>query len=247
MRFDRPTPLRKEVYDYLRELLISGRLKAGEFVNQAELMAKLDVSRTPLRDSLMQLEAEGFVSIIPCKGVVVNPLTRDVIRNIYQISGALEAAAFEMVFPMVGELELKRMEEIIERTEALIAEGDYSRCHENNLAFHEVALNLCDNAELLRILRSNRERLYHFPIWATRELSSESADLSLWEREYWVQHRRLLALFARGTAREVADYVRYVHWAFEEVERPIISFYCLDEGTGEQNAEAAEIKALIRT
>ncbi|MDR3254652.1 MAG: GntR family transcriptional regulator [Synergistaceae bacterium] len=223
----RSDPLRRQVYDYLRDMLISGNLRAGEFVNQSELMSTLGVSRTPLRDSLMQLEAEGFVSIIPCRGVMINPLTLEDIRCIYQIGGALEAAVCESVFPFVGPGELRSMTGIIEETERLMNDGDYSSCHENNSAFHEIILGLCDNAELLKILRITRERLYNFPGSEIQSLSPDRDDLARWESEYWRQHRHIVGIFKNGTAIEMFDYIRRVHWAFDEMEKSIQSFYHL--------------------
>jgi DNA-binding GntR family transcriptional regulator len=237
MTLYRSEPLRKQVYDYLRELLISGQLKSGDFINQAELIATLGISRTPLRDSLMQLEAEGFVSIIPSKGVRINPLTRDAVKNIYQISGALEAAAFESVFRLVTEERLNRLEELTCETESLMNKGDFSQCHKNNVTFHETILELCDNKELLKMLRSSRQRLYHFPGVQTPDLSTAVAQLTSWEREYWVQHHKIVALYRKGTPREVADYIRYVHWDFEGVEESIALFYRLANGGGEAMPE----------
>jgi DNA-binding GntR family transcriptional regulator len=239
MTLYRSDPLRKQVYDYLRELLISGRLKAGDFINQAELTATLGISRTPLRDSLMQLEAEGFVSIIPCKGVRINPLTRDAVKNIYQIAGALEAAAFESVFHLVTKERLNELEELTRKTESLMERGDFGLCHENNVAFHETILELCDNGELLKMLRRSRQRLYHFPGVRTPDLSTAAVKLTSWEREYWAQHHRIIALFREGTPREVADYIRYVHWDFEGVEDRIALFYRLANGGAGNDRDSA--------
>ncbi|GHT00815.1 GntR family transcriptional regulator [Synergistales bacterium] len=223
----RPSPLRKQVYDHLRELLISDRLKPGDFINQAELIANLGVSRTPLRESLMQLEAEGFVSIIPCRGVRINPLTLDGIRHIYQISGALESAALEAIFPLMRKERLDILTEITRRTEVLMKNGNFSACHENDVTFHETVLELCDNEELLKMLRRSRERLYHFSDIGAHNLSETRPDLAIWEREYWAQHRKIISIFQNGAAREIADYVRYVHWDFDGVKAQITAFYQL--------------------
>ena len=231
MTLYRSDPLRKQVYDYLREQMVSGRLKAGDFINQAELISRLGVSRTPLRDSLMQLEAEGFVSIIPCRGVQIRPLTRDAIRNIYQISGALEAAAFEQAFPGMEQERLDELVELVAETEVRMSQGDFEACSGNNQLFHEKILELCDNEELLKMLRCSRERLYRFPGGATRDFSA-AEDLASWEKEYWEQHRKIIDIFRTGTARELGDYMRYVHWDFEGAEDRIAAFYGLDDADG---------------
>ncbi|MGH9323583.1 MAG: GntR family transcriptional regulator, partial [Vicinamibacteria bacterium] len=76
--------LREQVYDYLRERLNRGDLLPGVTVDLAKLSRKLGVSKTPLRFALFQLENEGFVTILPRRGCVVNVLTLDEIRSIYQ-------------------------------------------------------------------------------------------------------------------------------------------------------------------
>ena len=76
---------------------LEGRLRPGAFLNLNDISRELGMSRTPLRDALFQLESEGFVTIFPRRGVVVNSLTLEKIRNIYEILGALESAALLLV------------------------------------------------------------------------------------------------------------------------------------------------------
>ena len=89
--------LKEQVYDYLRVQMNEGRLRPGAFLNLNDISRELGMSRTPLRDALFQLESEGFVTIFPRRGVVVNTLTLEKIRNIYEILGALESAALLLV------------------------------------------------------------------------------------------------------------------------------------------------------
>ena len=84
--------LREQVYEYLRELMQYGKLKPGDFINMNQLSNELGISKTPLRDALIQLEAEGFVTFFPRRGVMVNLLTLQDIKDYYQIIGALEGA-----------------------------------------------------------------------------------------------------------------------------------------------------------
>jgi len=94
--------LKEQVYDYLRDQLRSGQILPGSAVNLDETSRKLGVSRTPLRDALLQLESEGFVTIYPRRGVIVNLLSLGDIRNYYQIIGALESTAILQAFDKIG-------------------------------------------------------------------------------------------------------------------------------------------------
>ena len=101
--------LREQVYEYLRDAINRGDLHPGSFLDQRRLSESLGISKTPLRDALIQLETEGFVSILPRRGVVVNELTLDDIRHIYEIVGALEGVALVSVADRLGDAELERM------------------------------------------------------------------------------------------------------------------------------------------
>lgn len=67
--------LREQVYDYLREELYAGRVLPNSSLNLKALSTHLGVSITPLRDALLRMDQEGFVTILPRKGVIVNSLT----------------------------------------------------------------------------------------------------------------------------------------------------------------------------
>lgn len=66
--------LRERVYQYLKDAMSAGKLRYGEFLDQDSICETLEVSKTPLRDALIRLEAEGFVTILPRKGVYINPI-----------------------------------------------------------------------------------------------------------------------------------------------------------------------------
>lgn len=68
---------------YVREAVISGRLRENEYIRPEELAATLEISVTPAREGLLTLEGEGFVSMVPRKGFVIAPLDADDIRDIY--------------------------------------------------------------------------------------------------------------------------------------------------------------------
>ncbi len=84
--------LREQVYEYLRNEMITGGLVPGSTINLNRIAEQLGISKTPLRDALIHLELEGFVTILPRKGVMVNALTlEDVSVLLQQTFGWLDA------------------------------------------------------------------------------------------------------------------------------------------------------------
>ena len=82
--------LREKVYKYLRRELARGNLRYESFIDQNKICEHLGVSRAPLRDALIQLEAERFVKILPRRGVRINKLSMEDIRNSYDVLAAVD-------------------------------------------------------------------------------------------------------------------------------------------------------------
>jgi len=83
--------LREQVYEYLRKQMSLGIMVPGSVINIGEIAQQLGISKTPLRDALIHLEVEGFVSILPRRGVVVNTLgmedVSEVVKSVVRIRG----------------------------------------------------------------------------------------------------------------------------------------------------------------
>ena len=212
--------LKEQVYDYLREKLRSGEILPGSAINLDETSRKLGVSRTPLRDALLQLESEGFVTIYPRRGVIVNLLSLGDIKNYYQIIGALESTAILQAFNEIGENEIRAMEGIIEDMKKAIESDDFDLYYEKNLALHDVYLTLCGNENLVRIVRAMKRRLYDFP--------RQRGFIKEWEVASIAEHIELLQLLKLRKAAEAAAYIRDIHWSYEVQERYINRYYALE-------------------
>src|SRR5512139_1060822 len=98
--------LKEQVYEYLREQMRHGRILPGSAIDMEETSKKLGVSKTPLRDALLQLEMEDFVTILPRRMVVVNGLSEQNIRDYYEIIGALESMALLKAFDKLQAAEI---------------------------------------------------------------------------------------------------------------------------------------------
>jgi len=213
--------LREQVYDHLRQLLNCGDLRPGAFLDLEALEARLGVSRTPLRDALLQLEAEGFVEILPRKGVRVRPLAREDVRHLYEIIGALEGAALLAAFPRLGRGEAATLRRLNREMKRAVEAGNFDRYYERNLAFHDVFLDRCDNERLVRLVRALKQRLYDWP--------RRRGFVKAWERASVGEHAAFARLVAKGMARAAADHLRDVHWSYAVQERFVEAYYFASE------------------
>ncbi len=210
-------PLRERVYAYLRDRINTHQLGGGEFLDLDGIGTELGMSRTPLRDALFQLESEGFVTIFPRRGVMVNNLKLKTIRDIYEIIGALESAALISVALKIEDRDVMRMHELNDTMEAALQRGDSEAYYRMNVLFHDVFLDKSDNAELVRHARIQRERLYDFP--RTRGFLKE------WDESNLSEHREMVRMLDVRNFNAAAEYLRDVHWSFSVQERFIRKYY----------------------
>lgn len=101
--------LKDKAYYELKELIISGKLEANERVDEDLLSKSLKVSRTPVREAINRLEQEGWIHIVPRKGMFVNNISLKEINDIFQVRNNLEPIILEMAFYKIDRDELKSL------------------------------------------------------------------------------------------------------------------------------------------
>jgi DNA-binding GntR family transcriptional regulator len=223
-------PLREQVYLRLKDQITRGLLHTGEFLDLRRLEEDMGTSRTPLRDALIQLESEGFVSILPRRGVRVNGLTLDDIRHLYEMIGALEGVTVGSVFDRLGRRHLRKMRSLNDRMREAIDADRFDEYYDLNLDFHDVFLGLSDNARLVRTVEIFKARLYDFP--------RRDRFVKEWEVRSTGEHADFVDLLERGDSRGAADFMRDVHWSFA-VQEPYVREYYF-AGRDDDDSPAAE-------
>jgi DNA-binding GntR family transcriptional regulator len=218
------TSLAAMVYEDLRRRLNSGGLRPGQFIDLSALGRELGMSRTPLRDAMIRLELEGFVTVYPRRGVMVRSLDLADIRDIYQIVGALEASVVERMALRFRVSDADRMDAFRAGMAESLAADDFDAYYSANLGFHDVYLDLSDNKDLVGHVRTLKERLYDFP--------RRSQYVKEWELDSTAEHAEIVGRLRASDFKGAAAYIRDVHWNFEVQERYIRTYYFASGGGG---------------
>lgn len=195
--------LRTQVYEHLREELKKNNLKPGMLLTISQLSKQMGINRTPLREALLQLQAEGFVTLLPQRGIRINELSREDLENIYEIMGALDSKAMLSVFDRITLAHVDRMKQINEQMYQTVAEPEENRYFDLNTDFHNVYLDLSENTMLLDQLNILRQRLFKFG--SSGEWIEKVRPLN------YTEHLKLIELIERKHARAAADFIRDVH------------------------------------
>jgi GntR family transcriptional regulator, rspAB operon transcriptional repressor len=102
--------LRETVYEQLRADVISCKLAPGAEIREAELAARFDMSKSPVRDALMRLEREGLVITLPRQGYRVAPVSLGDVLDMFHLRAALERACIERIVARASDEQLKSLD-----------------------------------------------------------------------------------------------------------------------------------------
>lgn len=182
------------VVEILREAIFDGVLQPSTWLREKELAQELSVSRTPVRDALRRLAAEGLVTIVVNQGAMVASMTIEDILEVYAVRENLEGLAAGLAARRRSPEDLERLEEALELMGRSIADGRTSELASLNLAFHKVIREAAANRLLERFLG----QVEH----AVRRFGTTTFQVPGRAEEAVEEHGRIVEAIAAGDAEE---------------------------------------------
>lgn len=149
-RLPERTNLRDQVYDVLKKRIIFRQIGSDEKINEEELAKSLGVSRTPIRETLLRLEHEGIVKIIPRRGAFVVSQRKEKVIDLLQVREVLEGLVARLATENMTQELIDRLKDSLERVSSAANDEDrLLKYTPADVEFHALLLEACDN-ELLR-------------------------------------------------------------------------------------------------
>lgn len=147
--------LSEDVASYVRELIISGRVKPGEFLRTEPIAEAVGVSNTPVREGLLLLSGEGFVELVPRRGFVVASFSRQDVRDIFWAQASLAGELASRAAKSITAAQLDHLEQIAAKHEADVRNGaDPDKIVALGHEFHRTINLAADSRRLALMLRS---------------------------------------------------------------------------------------------
>lgn len=190
-------------YEALRDSVISGKFLPGYPVTETELAQTLEMSRTPVREAIFRLCAEGLLESIPRKGVVPKQFTKEEIRQAYEYAEALEGKLVWLLVENGSVIDLSLLESCIVRMEQAIVSGDVDAWIQADDDYHNVLRNLSDNKFIKDALRSVNGNVFYTRMLVTRVRLDKGKSTK--------DHRDTLNMLLKHDA-ESAREVTEKHW-----------------------------------
>lgn len=190
--------LHEQVALQLRQMLVEGLITPGAKLNERELSEELHVSRTPLREAIKMLAAEGLVELLPNRGAIALHLSRDDVLNTFEVMAGLEGQSGELAAQRITEAELSNIKALHYEMLAAYTRQDLSAYYRLNAEIHRAINAAAKNPVLTATYNQVNARLQ-----ALRFRSNQDGEK--WARAVQEHGAMVAALEARDSAamREV--------------------------------------------
>lgn len=174
--------LHAEVASRLRERIFAGELAPGSFLDEVQLAEEMSISRTPLREALKVLTAEGIVRHEPRRGCFVNEVTEKDLDEIFPVIALLEGRCAYEAARNASDADLQALELLHQKLSRHAKAKRINEYYEANFAIHEAIITLADNrwlaqaiSDLRKIVKLARLQQLHAPGRLEQSLSEHLA------------------------------------------------------------------------
>ena len=180
--------------ELIREAIVDGRLEPGERLKEEELAREMGISRTPIREALLMLQAEGLVVAIPNRGAMVRVHTPEDLDDLYQLRALLEGYAARRAAMRISREQVEELRGSCDRFDHLSPEHELRELVHENMLFHSTIIDAAGSARLTSMVKRVIELplVYKSYIWYSPDQKQISAHY----------HRQIVtALAARDSER----------------------------------------------
>ena len=158
-----PKPLYVEVAELVRQQIYSREIEPGSWIDEMKMVEKFGISRTPLREALKVLAAEGLVTMKPRRGAYVTEVSEKDLRDVYHLLSLLESDAAAVVAQQASAQQLQQLHDLHLALEQSVSDAD--QFFHINEQFHMQLLAMCGNrflsqtvADLRKVMKLNRHQ-----------------------------------------------------------------------------------------
>lgn len=195
----------------LREMILQGELRPGDKVPEEQLCERFGVSRTPIREALKVLAAEGVLQILPHRGAIVARITEDQIEELFPIMASIERLAGLLACERATDADIARVRALHDRMMACFESGDEVDYLKHNRLIHESFFEIAGNVTLSAFYQQILTRIHacRFVVRKSREhwanaVSEHCAMIEALEARDGMRLATLLETHVTGTTAGIA-------------------------------------------
>jgi len=203
-----PIPIRRlkrenlsnQVFEQIKEMIVRGEIPAGKRMIENEIAKSMGISRTPVREAVHKLEAEGLLDPLPKGGYVVRGLDISDIEEIFEIRSILESFASYLAAHRHSNKEIVPLEEKMEEFQKYLDKHDLNELAKINTDFHELLYALSKSPRLVKMIHNLRDEIYFL-----RKIILQSVDMARLSNK---DHKEIIKAIKKREAKKVESLMR---------------------------------------
>ncbi|MCJ7565394.1 MAG: GntR family transcriptional regulator [Candidatus Aminicenantes bacterium] len=141
--------LKEKAYRIIKEKLLKMEFEPGGRIREDLLAEEISMSRTPVREAINQLTAEGFINNIPRRGLFFIKIRQEEIKDLLDVREVLEILAVDKCIEKISAEQIKNLERILDEIERSLKAGAYGHCNELDSLFHQEIAKISRNKKLI--------------------------------------------------------------------------------------------------
>ena len=209
----RPMDLTEWAYNSIKQLILNNTLTADSQINIDEMAAQLNISRTPVREALMQLQNKGLVKIIPHVGCFVCSITREEFCEVFELRALIESYAARRAAETMTEEQLKLWVEHVNKSENAVRQGDMREFNVLETIIHDSLIVNLHNRRMLDVMDMVADNIYRERMIAMGSMDNVERSLA--------EHRLVVEAIVNHQPDEAAklmeQHVRNVQQRIEKI------------------------------
>jgi DNA-binding GntR family transcriptional regulator len=154
--------LRDEVYLSIKEGILTGEIPPGERISIGRLLKEIGFSPTPIREALLKLEQEGFVSRLSKGGFIASRFTKKDIDEVFGIRSELERYAVDLAIDLIQKEDIQWLEMNIMKSEGAVRQNRLTEVSRLNTEFHDYLNGVSNNRRLIAIINGLRDQIFQY-------------------------------------------------------------------------------------
>lgn len=199
--------LKDHVYEYIEEEILKGSLLPGERINENAICEQLEISRTPVREALIQLTAEGVLESKARKGFVIKTVQEKEVAELYAVIGVLDGFAAQLACAHMSEKDYADLEFYTEAMDLAIKNGNFEMYRKQQSLFHQLYIDRCGNNSLIDTLARVKSKLFQTPY-----VDDPAGGMRKVLYETNEDHRKIVELFRTKKCDELFRFLAQEHW-----------------------------------
>ena len=152
--------LKQRAYNIIKSKLLSLEFDPGSRIREDILAEEISMSRTPVREAINQLAAEGFIEIVPRKGLFAVQLTLNEIKGLIDVRECLEKLALQKCIEKIDDEQIDKLRQLIDQFAEALGKEKYNECNQLDSDFHIAIAKVSNNKKLIEFILEIEEFMH---------------------------------------------------------------------------------------